>query len=104
MADRVGHPELLLQPERHRLEERREGAREGGDVGGEDPLELHQRLVVEADVVDVVDGDTPLTEHVPDCVAGEAAVVLLAGEPLLRRRGDDLPVAQEAGGRIVIEG
>jgi hypothetical protein len=54
LADERGHPELLVDPQRHGLAEEPERAREGRDVGGEHPLELQQRLVVEADGVELL--------------------------------------------------
>ena len=42
------------------MQERAEALRRDAEVGLEDALELEQRLVVEADVVDVVDADAGL--------------------------------------------
>ncbi len=36
--------------------------------------------------------------------AGNAGIALLAGEALLGRGGDDLAVAEQAGGAVVVEG
>ena len=66
LADDRGHPELLVEPHRHRLAEGVERAREGGDVGREHPLELQERLVVEADRVELLGPDARLVEHVLD--------------------------------------
>ena len=98
-----GHPQLLVDPQRHRLAERAEGAREGRDVGREHALELQQRLVVEADRVEVLGPDARLLQHVLDGAGGEAGVVLLAGEPLLLAGGDDHAVLQEGGRGVVVE-
>jgi hypothetical protein len=78
-----GNPELLLDPDGHRLAERAEGPGEGRDVGGEHPLELQERLVVEPDGVELLGADATLAQHVFDRAGGEARVVLLAGEALL---------------------
>jgi hypothetical protein len=45
--------ELGLEPERHRPAERGEAPRRVGEVGLEQALELQDRLVVEADVVEL---------------------------------------------------
>ena len=45
--------QLLLQPQRHRLPERAIAGRRERQVGFQQSLELRQRLVVEADVVQV---------------------------------------------------
>ena len=93
-----------LQPERDRHAERAEAARREGEVGLEQPLELQERLVVEDDVVDVAELDAGLGQAVVDRVRGKARIVLLAGEALLLRRGDDAPVLDQRGGAVVVEG
>ena len=70
---------------------------------GEDPLELDERLLVEADEVEIIHEDPALGQAVLDRMARKALVVLLAREALLRRGGDDPAVAHQAGRRIVIE-
>jgi hypothetical protein len=102
-ADGRGHPELLVQPHRHRLAEGAERARKGGDVGAQHPLELEQRLVVEADDVEVPGLDPGLLEDVADGVVGEVGVVLLPREALLLRGRDHLAVPQEGSGGVVVE-
>lgn len=95
--------ELLLDPERAGLEERREAARGGLQVDLEDPLELEERLVVEADVRQILGFDSGLAEAVRDRARREGGVTLDAGEPLLLRRGHDLAVAEQAGRAVVVE-
>ena len=51
----------------------RKPARRDAEVGLEDALELEQRLVVEADVGQVLDGDPGLAQAVGDGVVGKAA-------------------------------
>ena len=69
----------------------------------EDALELEERLVVEADEVDLVDGDPLGVETERDGVARERRVALHAREPLLLGSGDDGAVLEQAGGAVVIE-
>src|SRR5262249_42971693 len=88
---------------RHGREERPHAARGDPQVLLDEPLELEQRLVVEADIVDVADADAALAQAVGDGMVGEPGVVLLASEALLLRRGDDVAVAREAGRRVVVE-
>ncbi len=103
-ADQVRHPELFPDPERHRLEERGEAARRIVEIGLEQAVELEERLVVEADVIELRRPNTGLGETVPGGSEREAVVVLLAGEALLLRGGDDLSVHHQAGRRVVVEG
>ncbi len=102
-ADQVFHPELLLQPQRHRLVERRQAPGRELEVGLEEALELQPRLVVEGDRVELGGRDAPLPEAVVDCRAGEAVIVLLAREALLLGRADDGPTVDQARGGVVIE-
>ena len=103
--DRSGRwSSFSLHPERAGLEERGEAARRGAEIGLEHALELEQRLVVEADGLEVVRRRCrPPRQAVVDGVGREARVALLAREALLLRRGDDLAVAQQARGAVVVE-
>ena len=103
LADQRRDPELLVDPERHGLAEGPERAGEGRDVGREHPLELQQRLVVEAHGVELLGADAALAQDVLHGPAGEVGVVLLAAEPLLLAGGDDLAVAEDRGGGVVVE-
>ena len=98
--------ELLLDPERAGHEERAGSPRgRRAEVGLQDPLELEQRLVVEADVGEIRRSRCrPASRQYVDGVAREGGVALLPREPLFLRRGDDLAVAQQARGAVVIEG
>jgi hypothetical protein len=96
--------ELLLDPERTGHEERAEAPRGGGEVGLQNPLELEQRLVVEPHELQLAWLDARRAQTILHRARGERRVALLAGEPLLLRRGEDLPVAEQAGGAVVIEG
>ena len=104
LADERRHPELLLDPDRHGLAERAERPREGGDVGGEHPLELQERLVVEADGVELLGADAGLPQDVLDGAGGEAGVVLLAREALFLAGRHDHAVLQEGGRGVVVVG
>jgi hypothetical protein len=102
LLDGLRDPHLLAQPQGNRLQERRQRAGERRQVGEQNALELEQRLVVEADVVHLVDGDAGVLETVLDRVEGKILVVADARETLLLRGGDDLPVLEQAGGRVVV--
>jgi hypothetical protein len=73
-----------------------------GEDGLEDPVELHERLFIEADVIDLVDGDARFAEAVIDGALGKSAVVFLAVETLFFSRGDELSVADEGGAGVVV--
>ena len=104
LPDRRRHEELLLDPDRHRLAERPERPRKRRDVRGEHPLELQERLVVEADGVELLGTDAGLAQDVLDGVGGEVRVVLLAREALFLAGGHDGAVLQEGGRGVVVEG
>ena len=53
IADVVGHPQLVAEPERQRHQVRLQTARRAGDVGLEQARELDERLLVEADEIEL---------------------------------------------------
>ncbi len=65
--------ELLLQPDRHGRDEGAEAARRVGQVGLQQALELHQRLVVEHDLVDVCQREAGLCQAASRWPARESA-------------------------------
>src|SRR5438309_371175 len=85
-------PELILKPAWSECE-----------IGLEEALELHEGLVVERDVAQVAERDAPFPETVADRFGREPGIVLLAIEPLLLRRRDDLAVAKKTRRAIVVE-
>src|SRR6266540_158446 len=104
LPDLVRQPYLVLEPDRHRAEEARDSPGSGREVRVHQPLELAERLVVEHDVREVAGRDAGLTIAVVDGVTRVAVVVLLASEALFLRSRNDLAVAKERRGAVVIEG
>jgi hypothetical protein len=66
------------------------------DVRLEDALELEQRLVIESDERQVIDPDAALPQAELHGLGRERRITLLAGEPLLGARRDDLAIADAA--------
>ena len=97
------HEQLVLDPEWACLEEGDQTARRDAQIGLEDALELQQGLVVETHIRQVLDRYPAGPEAVIDSMSREGGVPLLASEPLLLRRGDDLAVSQEAARAVVVE-
>jgi len=104
LLDLERNPELLAEPDRHGHHERAQAAGRDAEIGLEDAVELRDGLVVEGDGVEFARVDAGLGEAVLHRVDGKARVVLLAGEPLLLRRGDDVPVRQQCRRAVVVEG
>src|SRR5947208_3637897 len=102
--DLVAREELLLEPDRHRGEKGAKPARGDAAVALEESFEFEERLVVEADVIELARRELPFAEAVGDRVLREGSVVLLAREALFLRRGHDLAVADEARRRVVVVG
>ena len=104
LSDQVLLEQLLLDPDRQGVPERREATRREGEVGLEQALELQERLVVEGDVIDVLGRDSGRLEAIARGVDREAGIVLLAREAFLLRRCDDLSIHHQRRRRVVIEG
>ncbi len=103
LLELLGHPQLLPEPDRHGLGERRERAREGGQVGEEDPLELDERLVVEDHIVEIAHADAPLLEAIPDGALGDRRIVALSREALFVGGGHQPAVLHEGCRGVVVE-
>ena len=82
----------------------RKTTRRVGQVRLQQPFELQQWLVVEGDVVQLLGLDSCLGKGVLDGVGWKARIVLLASEPLFLRCGDDPPIDNQSGRRVMIEG
>src|SRR6185295_9641503 len=74
--------ELFLQPQRHRLAERLEPARRKSKIGGEQPLEFQERLVVKGNVVDALIPDAAGFQAIAHGIGRKSGVMLLAAETL----------------------
>src|SRR6266851_2493768 len=102
-ANQVGHPKLLLHPERQRFEKRTESGGRIIEVGFEQTVEFQQRLVIEAYVVQVFGVEFGFAETVERGVEWETMVMLYARESFFLRRSYDLAVNDQTGGGVVIE-
>jgi len=68
----------------------------------EETVELDQRLLVEADDVEILGRDAAFAEAVGDRPRREARIVLLAREALLLSGSNNPAVLDETGSRIVV--
>src|SRR5207245_805361 len=98
------HEELFRHPQGPRQAERAETLRGDAEVGLQDPLELEERLVVEPDVRQVRRPDPRCLEAVLHGVLWERRLAFPPSEALFLGSGDNLPVAQQAGGAVMVEG
>jgi hypothetical protein len=93
-------PELLAHPQGQGPQEGPQPRGGDREVGLEDPMELQDRLVVEGHRIRRA--APRLGQAVADGIDREVLVVLHAGEALLLRGGDELPLVDDAGGRVVV--
>jgi len=100
---RVLLEQLLLDPQRHRAAERRETLRRKRGIGFQQPLELHERLLVEGDEVDILQADPADVETGGNRMLWHARIVLLPAETLFLHGGDDAAVLDQRRGAVVIE-
>jgi hypothetical protein len=102
LLQQILQQQLLLQPDRHRRQERAQSPRRIGQIGLQQSLELDQRLVVEDHMIQVRQRDAASVQTVADRIGRKARVVLLAREAFLLRGSQDLAVAHQAGGTVVV--
>src|SRR5258705_6191829 len=96
--------ELLAKPQGHRRHERSKSRGRVRRVGLQQAIELQKGLVVEGDVIKLPGRDARLPQAVVQGVLRKPMVMLLPREPLFLGRRDDLPVTNNAGCTVVIEG
>ena len=78
-------------------------SRSKGQVGFEQTLELEEGLFVEDDRGEIGSLDARRFKAIADGTFREALVMFLAGEPLLLRRGDDLPVPHQRCRAVMVK-
>src|SRR5207237_7840119 len=83
--------------------ELRESARRATEIGLEDALELQQGLIVESDIRKVAHAHAARVETIRDRVLWKTLVTLLPCESLFLGSGDDLTIAQQTCGAVVVE-
>jgi hypothetical protein len=94
LADEVFDPDLLAQQEMHAVTEEPPRPRERRHDGRDEPLCLHERLLVEHHVVDLATVEPARRQAVLDRTLRERRVVLLSREALLMDGGDEATVAE----------
>ena len=104
LGEQAPHEQLLLDPGGHRCHEAGETRGREPVIGLEQALEFQERLVVERHPRQPVVRHAALAEHVAAGVDGERRVVTPAREALFLRGGDNLPVHQQRGCAVVVEG
>lgn len=103
ITNELRNPQLVLEPDRHCLQERWEAPGKCRQIGIEKSFEFHKRLVVESDIVHLPDRYARLPKAIVDGVYREFSVMLLPCESLLLSSSNQLTVADQRCSRIVIE-
>ena len=99
-----GGVEFLFEPERQSLEEKSEAVGRVGYIRLEQSVELEERLVVKSHIIQVLRLDSSFTQTVVQSMFWEAMIMFLPGETLFLRSGNELPVADQTGRAVMIEG
>ena len=97
------HIQLLLQPDGHGFAKRPISCRSIRQIRLQQPFKLSQRLVVKSDVVNLLRRDTCLRQAIVDSLLRETLIMLFASKPFLLRSGDQLPINNQSGGRIMVK-
>src|SRR5262245_32639574 len=98
------HPELVFDPHRTRHQELAQTAGRNAEIGLDDTSELADGLVVEADGTQLIDPDAGLAQAIGHRLLWKPRITLLARESLFGRSRDDLAVAHNGGGAVVVVG
>ena len=95
-------PQPSLAPDWH-------GGNEGPDptggksqVGLQKSFKFDERFVIKHNRVEISERDAAFSQAIAQRPIWKARIMLLTGEALLLGCGDDLPVAQETGGTVVV--
>src|SRR5438477_244349 len=99
----IRHPKLFFHPQRHRFQERPESRRRVVEISFQQPIEFQQRLIVKADIVQLIRGDAGLFETITSGMQREIMIVFDAREALFLSGGDNLAVDHETRGRVMIK-
>ena len=95
--------QLLADPKRHRLAERGEASRREGQIGFDQPLEFHERLFIEDDVVDLGGADRPALRQYAIALRGKAGSCFLRVKRSSCAAAMISPVRDNGSGAVVIE-
>jgi hypothetical protein len=97
VANVIGHPQFLAQPQRHRHQVRAPAARRACRVGFQQALEFDQGLLVEAHEVNLRHADARFAQAIGNCIRRKCRIVLLPCEALLLGRGNNAAVNHQTG-------
>ena len=89
--------QFVFEPDRHGGKKRPEPGGHERKIGFQESLELDERLLVKADVIQIRGLNLGLLKTVLDSPPGKTVVVLLAAEAFFFRCGDEHAVVQEGG-------
>lgn len=102
-ANDAWHADFFLQPDRKSSAKGTETTRRYGEERFEQSLKGRQGLVVKADVIDLVMGESCLFKAIFDRPRGKGGIVFNPRKPFFLRCRDDTTVNNDRSGRIVIE-
>src|SRR5210317_110976 len=94
--------QLLLQPYRHRRDERCEATRRLGEITLEQSLELDPRLVIEDHGVELIKRETAPLQAVANRAPGERRVVAQPAESFLLGRSANVAVDHQRRGAVMV--
>src|SRR5262249_39336605 len=103
-AQKVLLEQFLPEPQRQSDAERGKTARREGKISLEQARELHQRLFVKNDVIQIVCRQAAFGETIAYGIFGVTLILLFAAEAFFLRGGDDVPLLDQRRRTVVIEG
>ena len=97
------HIQLLLQPDGHGFPKRSISGRSIRQVRFQQSFKLPERLVIKRHIIDLFRRYVRLSQTKIHGLLRKSFVVFFPSKPFLLRSGDQLPINNQSGGRIVIK-
>src|SRR5215472_17566075 len=95
--------QLLLQAERDRHAKRAETSGRERNIGFQQSFKFQERLVVEHDLVKLVQLCVNFLQAIGDSIGRKRRIVLLTGETLLLRSGQNMTVLNQRGCAVMVK-
>jgi hypothetical protein len=103
LIDQSLEKHFLLEPDRNSGDERGKSLRNEGIIRFQKPLKFEQRLIIEGNGIELVDGCATIFQAEFHRIGWKIGIVFLAGKTFLLSCCDDFAILNYGGGRVMIK-